>query len=619
MFTLKIENCYASIAPAIACSTACSTSNHPYNQSTNCKHHQYSTNANIAQPINGIHAPCSAIYANPQLCSSHSHCTVNKFNGGIDGNYTTPHTALPHSKSLEHYHEPPSNAAYHHQQSYHARHSFDKPNSNAYDFNSHSYDCIDGALASQHSDRYALPTHVESHYAQIAPSSIVYDQMPAPPYTHTYATPYTQSRNSCSCANDHRIGSNVRLANNECHNYHPLPPSHCEVHGKMYPKTNNGAACGHGFEPYLINFDDKPINGDRHLDGPNRRYHESAHVKPHYNQYETNSKSSNDKSHSALALKYAQRSRHPDDYDDYTHNDYVPQTDSKRSSTLKNYARNKQLLGEYEEHFDANDSRNSRQSDFDSFDSGNNLSIERGLGGRGAVDQTTSSKIRDGVGSYETWNYVFQNIGKNGYNKVNNVDADDLTVQGLDLNAVPVANDKRRSRNIEANESIAMPKQPNGIGTNRRGVIDVTAACSNGNTSNNRKTVSIEVNGMPKSMLKQTTVAPPNGVRENGRDSHDTNDMGRKSNFKLTNGSNVFTVPNGGNQSVQMNVAPAAVSSTRNDSNQQQQQIDEIRSAPNEWSCKFCTFLNPVNLRICQMCFKSQDFVIDVPKASTCV
>lgn len=600
------ENCYASIAPSIACST----SNHPYTQSANCKHQPFSTTAHVAQTLNGIHAPCNAIYANPQLSSSHSHCAANghghKFNGvggGIESNYSVPHTAMPHSKSLEHYHEVPSKAAYH-QHPYPARHSFDKPSTNAYDFNGHSYDCLDGPSAGHLNDRYALPVHVESHYAQIAPSGNVYDQMPAPPYAHTYATPYTQPRNNCSCNNDHRLSANVRLATNECHNYHAqLPSSVCEVHGKMYSKNSNGG-CGHGFEPYLINFDDKPMNGDRIVaDGPNdyRRHHESgSHAKSHYNQYDANSKSSaNDKGHPGMPPKYSQRSRHTGNYDDYPQNEYVPHSESKRSSTLKNYARNKKLLGEYEEHFDTNDSRNSRQSDFDSFDSGNNLSIERELSGRGAVDQTTSSKIRDGVGSYETWNYVFQNIGKNGYNKVNECpDADELTMQGLDLNAVPPANEKRRSRILDVNESGSGA----GGAANRKIAVDSIATNING-SSNNRKTVSVDVNGMPKSMLKQ-----PNGLRENGRDLHETNDIGKKSNFKMTNGSsNISTMANGNGQTP---------STMRNDG---QPHIDEIRSAPNEWSCKFCTFLNPVHLRICQMCFKSQDFVIDAPKASTCV
>lgn len=560
----------------------------------------------MAPPLNGIHTPCNAIYANPQLCSGHSHCTGNGHNKHIDGNYATPHASIPHSKSLEHYHEPPSKTVYH-QHSYPTRHSFDKPSSNAYDFNRHSYDCLDGASANHLNDRYALPVHVESHYAQIAPTGNVYDQMAAPPYNHTYATPYTQPRNDCSCTQDHRIGSNVRMATNECHNYHPLPSAHCEVHGRMYPKVNNGA---HGFEPYLINFDDKPINGDRKIsDAPNdyRRHHDSVQMKSHYNQYDANSRtSSNDKGH---ALKYGQRHRHTADYEDYAQNDYQPHSDTKRTATLKNYARNKKLLGEYEEHFD--DSRNSRHSDFDSFDSGNNLSIERELGGRSVVDQTTSSKIRDGVGSYETWNYVFQNIGKNGYNKVINCDADDLTVQGLDLNAVPLPNEKRRSRNLDANECAAGPNQTNGIAVNRKTAVDSIATSNNG-SSLHRKTVGVEANGMPKSMLKQT--APSNGVRENGPDHREMNDIVKKTNFKVSNGTNTSAMANGSVQFAQTGSMP---SSTRNDT--QHQAVDDIRCASNEWSCKYCTFLNPVRVRICQMCFKSQDFHIDVPKASTCV
>lgn len=546
----------------------------------------------------------------------------HKINGiGNDGTYAVQHMLLPHPKSLEHYHEPTTKAVVYQQHPYLPRHSYDKPSSNAYDFNSHSYDCLDAPPSAGHAnDRYALPAHVESHYAQIAPNGNVYDQMLASQYSTAYATPYNQSRNNCSCSStDYRINSNARQATNECHNYHAVPSSLCEVHGKVYPK-NNASGYGRALEPYLINFEDKPINGDRdHVDGPLRHYDASElrQVKSHYNQYDASSKtSSNDK-----PMKYSQRNRHAADYDDYTQNDYAAQhSEPIRPPTLKHYTRNKQLLAEYEEHLDTNDSRNSRVSDFDSFESGNNLSIEReygggGGGGRGSVDQSTSSKIRDGVGSYETWNYVFKNIGKNGYNKPDDCDPNDLTVQGLDLNAVPPPHDKRRSRNLDTNECVALPKQMNGPGVNRK-IVDSFPTNNGINNNSTRKFVSADANGMvamPKSMLKQTTA--PNGLRENGRDLHETaantigrsNDIVKKSNLKLTNG---------GNQSTQIGSrSPAAPSTARNDS----QHIDAIRNAPNEWSCKFCTFLNPIHLRICQMCFKSQDFVIDVPKASTCV
>jgi hypothetical protein len=40
----------------------------------------------------------------------------------------------------------------------------------------------------------------------------------------------------------------------------------------------------------------------------------------------------------------------------------------------------------------------------------------------------------------------------------------------------------------------------------------------------------------------------------------------------------------------------------------------------NEWSCQFCTYLNPVGKRICDMCAKSRDFNLEGTKSkATCV
>jgi spermatogenesis-associated protein 2 len=50
-----------------------------------------------------------------------------------------------------------------------------------------------------------------------------------------------------------------------------------------------------------------------------------------------------------------------------------------------------------------------------------------------------------------------------------------------------------------------------------------------------------------------------------------------------------------------------------------------VKVGPNEWSCRFCTFLNPNAKKICEMCSKSKDFFLDADKnsgaaaATTCV
>uniref|UniRef100_A0A182YNR6 Uncharacterized protein n=1 Tax=Anopheles stephensi TaxID=30069 RepID=A0A182YNR6_ANOST len=60
-------------------------------------------------------------------------------------------------------------------------------------------------------------------------------------------------------------------------------------------------------------------------------------------------------------------------------------------------------------------SRNSRQSDFDSYEE-EQLQREQEQSSSNAA-RRISSKNQDGIGCYETWNYVYQNLEKQGYTK----------------------------------------------------------------------------------------------------------------------------------------------------------------------------------------------------------
>ncbi|XP_053665211.1 uncharacterized protein LOC128714362 [Anopheles marshallii] len=59
-------------------------------------------------------------------------------------------------------------------------------------------------------------------------------------------------------------------------------------------------------------------------------------------------------------------------------------------------------------------SRNSRQSDFDSYEE---EQLQREQEQSSNVSRRISSKNQDGIGCYETWNYVYQNLEKQGYTK----------------------------------------------------------------------------------------------------------------------------------------------------------------------------------------------------------
>lgn len=565
------------------------------------------------------------------MCSSSGQQTTYAVNSN-----QVAHPTIPHSKSLEHYRETIALPGHHH-----ARHSIDQPV--AYDYGTRSYDCLDGQTVNttyQHQptcamsmtanhpynvsgNRFPLPPsisnqlHNDHHYAQIG----------------GYVPPLvSQSRNyinangfgpTCVHQNMHYdCSNNFNGAGHRPLMPHELMAPTCDLHGQCYANNGRNRVIDH----HLIDFDEKTMSGkltDIVDDSSQHYFCDPLQTKAYY---EGSSKSSLAKGVSlGKQLKYLQQNR---GIDEATNQNYHSTRDAelKRVSLGKKYTRNAELLGEYEEQVDTNDSRNSRASDFDSFESSNNLSIDRDCtdGGGVGTDQSTSSKIRDGVGSYETWNYVFQNIGKNGYNK-NGQEPNNLTMQGLDLNA-KISAEKRRSRNLDppttANTNIV--KRLNGetpkVNVLKKTLVNGKEASSsagqkavieNGvshrvSSENGQSRIKANVtdhieNGYATAIgakSKTGTIKKVLAKQLNGKKSTaDVHTMTPKSSM---DGSNKATV----NAPIRNSNGPST---------------DTVRPASNEWSCKFCTFLNPSHLRICQMCYKSQDFVLDAPQASTCV
>lgn len=75
-------------------------------------------------------------------------------------------------------------------------------------------------------------------------------------------------------------------------------------------------------------------------------------------------------------------------------------------------------------------------SDLNSYDSAS-------LDGFVALDSSSSPplmpKVQEGVGSFESWNYVFKNLERSGYTK-DLGDREDLLVQSLDLGSLSITN-----------------------------------------------------------------------------------------------------------------------------------------------------------------------------------
>lgn len=180
-----IESCYSNIPPPPVFSTVCNASSSssashiqmPYNQTAYCSNQHHL----VPSKAVGCNSICSSSIQNA-VCSSNCASNATNFNHSYAN-----HPSIPHSKSLEHYHEPNKVLENHHG----SRHSFDQP----YHTN---YDCIDGrnerhtngyysrnggiyhqsncnhqtaeGLYNVSGNRYPLPaqlSHADHHYAQI--------------------------------------------------------------------------------------------------------------------------------------------------------------------------------------------------------------------------------------------------------------------------------------------------------------------------------------------------------------------------------------------------------------------------------------------------------------------
>lgn len=174
---------------------------------------------------------------------------------------------------------------------------------------------------------------------------------------------------------------------------------------------------------------------------------------------------------------------------------------------------------------------------------------------------STSSdvKTRDGIGNYQTWDYVFQNLEKDN---------------------------EKKSKVSTADEKIAAELENLKIKANGHG--PPRDRLSSNHKSNNR---TLEKTGQTSTSVQ---------TKHRTKSVSTTTDTQPVSNHEHKRTSSVME----SNQRIQMPSPP------------------QLIVGPNEWSCRFCTFLNPNTKKICEMCSKSKDFFFDADKnaaTATCV
>lgn len=194
--------------------------------------------------------------------------------------------------------------------------------------------------------------------------------------------------------------------------------------------------------------------------------------------------------------------------------------------------------------------------------------------GKKPVSLTTSDvKSREGIGNYKDWNYVFQNLKQDDPAK--NMSLDDKLAAEIQLEKL------QRTANGHGPPKL-YPK-------------------SNGDAYRMTDT------------LKSSTLHPSSTPAQTSK--HRTK--------SVSTATEIGSSSSNHHKHRSSSVMDTSRSNTLNDGQKlKPSQPPKIIVPPGQWSCYFCTFLNPDSKHICEMCSKSKDFFLDVdksPAATTCV
>ncbi|XP_011493090.2 protein tamozhennic [Aedes aegypti] len=287
-------------------------------------------------------------------------------------------------------------------------------------------------------------------------------------------------------------------------------------------------------------------------------------------------------------------------------------------------------------------SRNSRQSDFDSYE---DEQLQSGANQRASnVTKRITSKNQDGIGSYEQWNYVFQNLEKQGYTKDLGergdflVDVDDEEypetlnasrngtlkrssndklkamkpksadkVDGIRMASSKQTQSSKHDRDNERNEAAVRSAQK------PISVQKVVKPSSNNQTDNSHQksnhisnpthsTIGGTINRRNSITRKVSTSSKENGISANPTSGSNATGGGILVNHNSSNHTSAST--SGKKKTASFDTAAATIINSEDN----RTPSNNGYGSRSEWNCEFCTFLNPETKRICEMCAKSRDF-----------
>lgn len=248
----------------------------------------------------------------------------------------------------------------------------------------------------------------------------------------------------------------------------------------------------------------------------------------------------------------------------------------------KKHLKNAEILEQYgNERLTA--SKQSRVSDFDSYEDDSDVK-----------SKLTSNKNQDGVGSFESWDFVYQKLENQGYNK-DVGDRGDLLVQGLDLDSL----------NISGNENLTLTKKHKNIKTTGTG-IDTTIKTKNENSS--KDLVKIVRNGKIKNVQNYENATVQRNINNLSRVQKQPVIIHANNNNNVENYSKSKTLSRPDKKLVEKEIKTSKRLVNEN-----------LENHSSEWSCKHCTYLNSNLSRICEICCKSKDFTVEARSTQACV
>lgn len=271
-------------------------------------------------------------------------------------------------------------------------------------------------------------------------------------------------------------------------------------------------------------------------------------------------------------------------------------------------------------------SRNSRQSDFDSYE---DEQLQAGAYQRATnVSKRISSKNQEGIGSYESWNYVFQNLEKQGYNKDLGERGDVLVVNPEDEDYLEGGNHSRGGTlKRPSNEKLkAMkPKAADKVDGIRTRNAQQQSQRENERNENAAARAAGQKNALVQKLSKTSNSNNPDNSSQpkaNHNHNHTSNPTSSSNSRRNSVTRKISTTStkdqNGGNSSsasgggILVNHNHPTTSGKKKTASFDTAAATIINPHDNgssaEWNCEFCTFLNPESRRICEMCSKSRDF-----------